>query len=83
MKIKVGFAALFDCKQNDSFPIKICVAKTVTISVFYSCRMPWKMSNVVTAMNGFTERVNESQMLCFAKKLKIRLVVLSVLIKKS
>ena len=46
--------------------------------------MKGKWLNVVTAVYGFTECVNKSQMLCLAKKkIKMRLVVLSVLITKS
>ena len=69
---------------------KTCVAKTVAINVFCSCRMPWKKSEnnicerqMVECSDCVNECVNESQMLCFAKKIQNAIVVLSVLIKKS
>ena len=60
--------------------VKTCVAKTVTVNVFAVVECPekslkivfmkGKQLNVVTAVNGFTEFVNESQMLCSQKTFK-------------
>ena len=47
------------------FAVVECPGKSLKI-VF----MKGKWLNVVTAVNGFTECVNESQMLCFAKKIR-------------
>ena len=71
---------------------KTRVAKTVTM--FFTVAecpgkslkrifMKSKWLNVVTELNGFTECVNESQILFRKTKFKMRLVVSSVLIKKS
>ena len=60
------------------FAVVECPGKSLKI-IF----LKGKWFNVVTAVNGFTECANDSQVLYFAKKFKTRLVVLSVLIKNS
>ena len=80
-KLRSHFLYCLTANKMTHFPMlqtatKTCVAKTVTINVFCSCRMPWKKSEVfmkdkwLHVVNGFTECVNESQMLCFAKKIQ-------------
>ena len=72
---------------------KIRVPTTMTINVFYSYRMPWKKSenNIYERQmvecsdcsEWFSQNVWTNPRCCFPKKMKMRLVVLSVLAEKS